>query len=290
LRCPIDGLVALTVPIFHLDLEANDADRQVLAVMIWPNDPELRENYLVTTASLSKQKVKELTPLFREQAFRTAMQNIEVKLHRRLSDREIEALAARVARQSAWKIFGILAEIDEQYLEPHGGDGRLARVPGIDSIVVQAMTDGVRKGSACGEILWNIVTLDKHHPHLKASFNRAERIMVRRAKHEGSPLPGETYRRTKMWREYGPVAPLWAAYNFCKGEAREREIPWSSNQWLKSIVSVSLWFADFAVKFKAEQAKKYLLTVDQVVRLNPELSPSEPCLPPFTNQQLVWAA
>jgi len=152
-----------------------------------------------------------------------------------------------------------------------------------------AMGGGMLKGRACGEILWNIVTLKTRHPDRTASFNHADSIMVSRAKHEGQTLPGVTERRTKMWRKHGPVAPLWAAHIFCRAVAREREIPWFFNQWLKQVVSVSLWFADFAVGFKHEQAKTMLLTEDQVIRVNPELGPTKPDIPPFTDQQLVWA-
>jgi hypothetical protein len=288
-RQPVAGTGALSVPIVHLDLEANDADRQLLAVMIWPNDPGMRANYLVKTAVLGKHKTRELARPFREQAFEAVAQNITAKLGLPLSDQEMEALTTRVARRADREIAAILAEIDEQYIEPHGGDDRLAHAPGIDDIVQSAMDDGALKGRACGEILWNIVTLRLHHPDLTASFNHADSIMVSRAKHEGQTLPGQTERWTKMWREHGPVAPLWAAHIFCKSVARERNIPWFFNQWLKQVVSVSLWFTDFAVGFKADKAKPMLLTEDQVIRVNPELGPTKPTIPPFTGQQLIWA-
>jgi hypothetical protein len=256
--------------------------------MIWPNDLEMRKNYLVTAAALSKQKVRDAQ--LPEQVRQTVLQNVASKLQRELTEDERERIAVIAQINGAKAVSSILAEIDELYYEPQGGDGRLACAGGFNTILETAMNDGVRQGSACGEILWNIVTLDKHHPHLKASRNHAEHIMVRRAKYEGRTIPGETTRRTTMWRKYGPVAPLWAAYVFCKGAAREQGLPWAFNQWLKPVVSVSLWFANFAVNHKVPEAKSTLLSEAQVVRVNPELVPLEPHLPPFSSEELRrWA-
>jgi hypothetical protein len=154
------------------------------------------------------------------------------------------------------------------------------------------MDDGAENGRACGEILWNIVALQKHHHlEIEASYNRAVSIMVCRVEAGGKQqdTPGETVRHLTLWPDYGPVAPLWAARIFCKTLARQRGIPWSFNQWLEPVVRRSLWFANFAVEFKAKGARKKLLTEDQVIRINPELSPIESIPPRFDATQLEWA-
>jgi hypothetical protein len=284
-------LDALIVAIVHMDHQANDADWQLWAHMCLPNNLEMREDYRVTQAARAKQKIKDEASRFSEEAFITAQQNLAAKLGRPLSEHEEEVLAGRVARAAARDIAGILVEIEELYSEPHGGDGRLTRSPGIDAIQA-AINDGARKGRACGEILWNIAALDKHHHgEIDASYNRAVSIMVCRVEAEGKgqDIPGETERHTTLWRVYGPVAPLWAAWIFCKALARERDIPWSLNQWLEPIIRRSLWFANFTVGFKARKSDTKLLTEDRVIRINPELGPIESLPPPFGAEQLEWA-
>jgi hypothetical protein len=279
------------VPIVRMDLQANNADWQLWAHMCLPNDPEMRENYLATQAARGKQSIKDQAPRFRERVFLEARQGITTKLCRPLTEQEEEVLEAFVARAAAVEIAGILAEVEEQYFEPYGGDGRVTRSPGIDTIQAK-IDDGGKKGRACGEILWNIVTLDKHHQcEIEASYNRGVSMMVWRVEAEmkGQDIPGETERHLTLWRDYGPVAPLWAAWIYCRSLARVNGIPWFLNQWLEPVIRRSLWFANFAVDFKAKGSDKKLLTEDRVIRINPELGPMESVPPRFDAKQLEWA-
>jgi hypothetical protein len=242
------------MPHVWIDLEAKDLAEKLLARMVHPADPDARADYLVTVGAIGKQAVKNLAPQYGAEA--------------------AEAVA----------------EIEELYLQPNGGDGRLAHARGVDLIRQDAMDAGGKYGIACGEVLFNIATLDRHHPDLRASKNLAMHIMVCRAKHEGREIPAERDRKT-MWEKWGPVAPLWAAYIVCRAAAGRRGIPWSFPQWTTLIVSTSLSFADFAVGFKASGAEDYLLSEseDVVVRVNPDMEPTDPELWPFSDQELGWA-
>ena len=59
--------------------------------------------------------------------------------------------------------------------------------------------------------------------------------------------------------------------------------------WVALIVSTSLWFANFAIGFKASGAGDPLLSEDAVVRVNPDMEPTEPELGPFSDRELGWA-
>jgi hypothetical protein len=234
------------MPHVSIDLKAKDQAERLLAHMVWLDNADAKEDYLVTVGGIGKQAAKNL--------------------------------GAEAA----------VAELDELYLQPNGGDGRLAHARGVDLIRQDAMAAGGKYGIACGEILFNIATLDTHHREFRASKNLAIHIMVCRAKHEGRDIPAERDRKT-MWEDWGPVAPLWAAYLVCKADARRRGIPWVVAEWVTDIISISLWFADFGTRFKASGARDWLLSEDAVVRVNPDMEPKKPPLWPFSDRELGWA-
>jgi hypothetical protein len=238
------------MPHVRINLDAKDAAEQLIAHMVWPDNADARADYLVTVGALGKQAVKNRAPQYGTTA--------------------------------------AVAELDELYLQPNGGDGRLAAARGTDLIGQDAMASGGKYGRACGEILFNIATLDTHHPDFRASKNLAMHIMVCRAEHEGRDIPADRDRKT-MWERWGPVSPLWAAFFFWRSAARGQRIPWSFPQWVTLIVSTSLSFANFATGFKARGAGASLLSEDAVIRVNPDMEPTEPVLPPFSDRELGWA-
>jgi hypothetical protein len=239
------------MPHERIDLQAKNAAVQLLAIMIWPADLEARANYRVKAAAWTIAQISD----------------------------------GRVAKKIAGRR---KAEIERNYFGPAGGWGRVTAAPSMDAIIQDALATGGKYGRACGEILFNIVTLCQQHPEVRASKNLATDIMVRRAKHEGRAIPDEPHRKT-MWKEWGPVAPLWAAYLVCKLVAVEGGISWLSPERLPLIVRTSHWFADFAVGFMASGARVPLLSENAVVRVNPGTEPIKPELPPFSVQQLAWA-
>jgi hypothetical protein len=241
------------MPHVWIDLEAKDLAERLIAHMVHPADPDARADYLVTVGAIGKQAAKNLTPQY-----------------------GAETVAAPIA------------ETEELYLQPNGGDGRLAHARGVDLIRQDAMDAGGKYGIACGEILFNIATLCRHHPEFRVSKNLATHIMVCRAKHEGRDIPAERDRKT-MWEKWGPVAPLWAAYIVCRAAAGRRGIPWSFPNRVRLIISTSLCLANFAVGFKASGAEDHLLSEDVVVWVNPDMEPTEPELWPFSDQELGWA-
>lgn len=113
-------------------------------------------------------------------------------------------------------------------------------------------------------------------------------IMVCRAEHQGQDIPADRDRK-KMWEIWGPVSPLWAAYLYWKLVAAEKGITWSFPEWSTLIVSTSLWFANFAIEFKAPGAKGFLLSEKAVIRVNPDMEPIKPGLALFSDRELGWA-
>jgi hypothetical protein len=277
------------VRIFHIDLEANDAALQLLAIMCWPRNPKAREHFLVKAALQNMDAVENRITEAAHQVLRRTLELQLPQLPNGTSESVAEALAedlaSKTARQASEVVRGINTEIDALYLRPYGGKGRLVSAPAMESILQAAMAEGGKYGTACGEILFNIVTLHKHHPDLRASKRRAMYIMVRCARDEGRDIPADRDRKT-MWETWGPVAPLWAARIVCRSAAREQGV---SRFGSMPFISCSLWFADFAVKFEARGAKESLLSEDKVIRVNPELDPVEPNLPPFDGKRLIYA-
>jgi hypothetical protein len=201
---------------------------------------------------------------------------------------DLARLTAQALELGMAAVSNVQAEINNDIFRPSGGFGGVAHARGVDLIHQDALAAGGKYGIACAEILFNIVTLHRHHPNFRASKNRATHIMVCRAKHEGRDIPADRDRK-KMWEKWGPVAPLWAAYIVCKAAAGRRGIPWPFPQWVTLLVSTSLWFANFAIGFKASGAGGPLLSEDAVIRVNPDMEPTEPELLPFSERELGWA-
>jgi hypothetical protein len=196
------------------------------------------------------------------------------------------ALKAAKARHAAAAISSVQTDVTNDLFRPSGGWGSVSAAGGIDAILKSAM-DNAKFGGACGELLAYIVRLDKHHPDIEPSLNRATYIMVQAAKKYGREIPAERDRST-MWTVWGGVAPLWAAWAFCTGDALDRGATHIS---LGEIISASLWLADFATGFvpKGSNKRKPLLPEEKVIRINPKLEAVEPPIPPLTDEQVAWA-
>ena len=278
------------MPVVRIDLESRFAGWQVMAIMHWPNDQLARNNFLVTVAA-------------------EAMQHVQDELPRRV-DRMLPDIAARVAATSGFPIeiarvlvaaqaspalveaavSTITVEIDSGLFRPSGGYGRVAAADGREAI--EKAAEGQRAfGGACGILLTYIVRLVEHHPDIPASLNRAIHIWVNRAKKEGRTIPAERSRKT-MWTRWGGVSPLWAAGAFCYAAATARGAPhltYHDPDFRREMISVSLWLADFAVRFKAAGARTPLLSENKVVRVDCKLDVLRPEIPPLTDEELTWA-
>jgi hypothetical protein len=278
------------VPVVQIDLESRFAGWQVKAIMHWPNDQLARNNFLVTVAA-------------------GAMQHVQDELPRRV-DRMLPDIASRVAATSGLPIgiaralvaaqaspalveaavWTITVEIDWELFRPSGGYGRVAAAEGMEAIQKATKGQGTF-GAACGMLLTYIVRLATHHPDIPASLNRAIYIWVNCAKKDGRRIPAERDRKT-MWTRWGGVSPLWAAGAFCYAAAKAPGSPhltYHDPDFRREMISVSLWLADFAVRFKAIGARTPLLSEDEVVRVDCNLDAVRPEIPPLTDEELTWA-
>jgi hypothetical protein len=276
------------VRVFQIDLDAADADWQLHAIKIWPDDFEARDNFIVKAAALSKVTVEVRTPQLAARELERHLQTVLPMLPDEVRLPYAEALAEKVARQVNEIRAGIITEIDRDYFRPHGGLGREVYAPGLDAIRHEAeATAGGKYGRACGEILGYIVMMRwHHHPELRPSVRLATHIMVERAKFEGRSIPDD-HDRKKLWRKggWGGVAPLWAARTLAAPTPGIHRVP------VKLIIQYAHWLADFAVKFRpCNSALSWrLLDEASIVRVNPELPPLEPPIPPLPDQLLGWA-
>src|SRR3954453_10105200 len=145
------------MPTFNIDLAAKDASLQLHAIMFWPHSATARENYLVTAAAQVKHDADEL-PLLAEEASKSMIRDVQA------AGFAVNPVAIKTQAQEQARalVSSVHAEIDTDVLRPSGGYERLVHSPGIDAIHA-ARDDAAKKGRACGEILWNIVTLDKRH-------------------------------------------------------------------------------------------------------------------------------
>ena len=270
------------MPAFNIDLGAKDAPLQLDAIMCWSHDAIARQNYLVTVAAQVMQDAEDLLPRAAEEAVEILMR----QAHAAGVTIDPARLKAQALVRGVAAVSNVQAEINNDIFRPSGGFGRVAAAGGLDAILHEAeATAGGKYGRACGEILGYIVMMDRHHrPELRPSVRRATHIMVERAKFENRSIPDD-HDRKEMWGEWGGAAPLWAARTLAAPRPGIHHVP------VKRIIQYAHWLANFAVDFRPERSPTgwRLLTEAEVIRINPELPPLKPPIPPLPAQLLSWA-
>jgi hypothetical protein len=107
---------------------------------------------------------------------------------------------------------------------PAGGFGMIAKSAGEEAWEgrAKAMSSGAIVGA--GRLLLIVATMHRFHRNLKASNNRALRVLEASAKRYGTPIPPERHLRY-MWRDHAGVAPIFAAVLAGFEEATRRGQP-----------------------------------------------------------------
>jgi hypothetical protein len=144
-----------------------------------------------------------------------------------------------------------------------------------------------------------ILQLKEHHPNLvgksgqfvRPSLNVALEIFAQRTKEGNSDLPPKAMWK-RMWREWGPIAPLWAAVELYERAAAARGAPLLSLhdiKWRRQIVASSLWIADFTEEFRPLGGTAPLLPKNSVIRPHYGTKAKKPVIPPLTDELQRYA-
>jgi len=278
------------MPVIDFDHQSRFAGWYLFAIMHWPLDQIARDNFTVTVAAQLMQKAEDGIPRYAERQQQDL--GVQVAAATGFPVEKVRAeLASKTKPRVAAAISSVLGEIENNLFRPSGGFGRVAAAGGTDAIEKSARTEGRIYGAACGGNLTDNVRLATHHQDITASINRATYIMVERAKKHGRTSPAERARKT-MWTTWGGIAPLWAAVALHETVMRARgarQSSWHDPAFRQEMISISLWLADFVVKFKPVGAKEPLLSENKVIRLNCGLEAVEPEIPPLTDEELAWA-
>jgi hypothetical protein len=95
-----------------------------------------------------------------------------------------------------------------------------------------------------------------------------------------------------MWKEWGPVAPLWAAAAFCETAAKARgafPLSYHDLEYRQELIACSRWIADVAVDYRPPGATEPLLREDGIIKLQWSLEARKPKIPPLTMAQQGYA-
>lgn len=292
---PAAGGLVPAAPMVAFDPKSPYALWYLIALLSWPKDQRQQAYALTTYAS-------ELIGFYDDHGPTLAantLQGTVARVAARLGIPEAEVLAMPQARMIAEHLRehldNVKASIETDMFEPAGGHRVVARAPGVDVLrgQIQKATDGGAR--SVGWALLLVATMQRRHPELNASLNRAFAIM------EATCLerdwPGLSERTLKdQWEGWRDIAPLSAAlWTWTLG----RPPGASRDEWLaaafrtetgvKAVLRWARWFRRFGTTHKARGSRATLLSEAETIDYRVDLPPMEPNLPNLTPRELAAA-
>ena len=165
----------------------------------------------------------------------------------------------------------------QKLFKPAGGHLSAGHAPGAKAMS-QAIANGMRgsPGSA-GLALVYCASIHKHHQVLTASLARSHAVVSVVAKRIGLKVPSDLRSFRAVWKEWGSVAPLWAAVyvNMAAHKALQLPMRDAFGNWngeLKQTLAYAAWFRHFATTHVPLNAKEPLLGADESPMLGNRLS------------------
>lgn len=310
-------------PAIDFDLNEQFADLKIAAIMCWPNDSRKRELNLaamglgimggveevllprliktIEMASrpdvLEKDLYKEITRIANgsKTTFNLAMGFIrgftDLALHGSQEETEVGSFIAACRSENASLIKDFLADRIQPDVRNNllgKGFSTAASSPSIDSVneEIAALEGGDPR--FIGTILATVASMAHFHTELKtASLRRAFFIAER------SGLARAERSLKDAWKQFGPVAPLWAAALVL----REFQLPKSG--WLipmliddtqkLELIATAKWFCNFAASYRQRNSPEALIKREILVLLPDTVEVRKPELSPLPPLMLEWA-
>ena len=292
---PGSRLVTNAAPVVAFDHTSPFAHWYLIALLSWPTDKRQQGYALATYAAQLIAYFEEKGPALASETFATTVAGVA----ERLGISEEEVLSMPQARPIAEAILRDASNargmIEAELLRPAGGYQTLADAPGsrvLREEAIKALMGGARN---VGWALLLIANMDRRHPGLQPSLNRA--IAVMEATCSGKNWANVSDRTLKdHWKQWRGIAPLSAAIWVWQMDPR------AGNTWddrlysafgteigVKAVLRWAKWFRGFAVSFGASKGRGPLIPEEEAVIYDVPLPSAEPNLPGLSRSELEAA-
>ncbi len=288
-------------PTVELDAEWDFAFIPIVAAMTWPRCRRRQSEATATFAAQMTAFIEAISPADVEQGLPKTI----ARAAERLGVPKAEVLSMPHTRELVSEAMRRLPEfqaefqgrVDQELFRRAGGLHSVASAPG-SSVLSDEMRKAADGGAyACGARLLLVARLARFHRDLSASLNRADAILDAVNASRGSAKLPQTRAIKNAWREWGGVAPLWAAFIGARGDAALgstspqetasrlfEDVParWRMIGWAK-------WFRAFAVGHKPPGASRTILAEHEAVLITGSAPEVPPPLAPLTSDLLEAA-
>ncbi len=289
-------------PTVELDPEWDFAVIPIVAAMTWPRSKRRQSEATATFAAQMMGFVEAVTPEVAVQGLRDSIAHVA----ERLGVAPAEVLSMPHTRELVSEAMPIWPQlqaefrgrIEQELFRSAGGFHSVASAPGsarLTSDINKVFNGGA---FACGTRLLMVARLAKFHPNLSASLNRADAILeIMKDNWAGAKLPAD--RTLKYaWKEWGGVAPLWAAYVGTLEDAVLNSVgpqEWALRMRMdkpmrRQLIGWAKWFRRFAVGHVPKGATRTLLAEQEAVLITGAVPEMEPPMGPLSDDQYRAAA
>jgi len=299
---PPPQAAAAAPPTAELDADWDFAAVPIVAAMTWPRSARRQSE---ATATFAAQMMGFVDAVFPEVLARGLPAGIEGAA-KRLGVTPGEVLSMPHVRELVAEAFRVWPDmqaefrsrIEHELFRPAGGFQTVAAAPGA-----AVLTDEIRKAAgggafACGLLLLVVARMAAFHPSVPASLNRAHAVLEAwRAAHPHFSLPADRTIK-EAWKEWGGVAPLWAALAgtievAAQGAPNPEEAAYQAFEradMRRQMIGWAKWFRRFAVSHTPKGASKPLLIEREAVLITGGVPEKEPPIGPLPPALLQAAA
>lgn len=179
---------------------------------------------------------------------------------------------------------------------PAGHYGAVADAPGAERLTEDFELACRQAGKCAGTLLSLVAILDRHHPGVPATLNRAIAIMQSWSTRGLTDVPVDRTIKT-YWLRWRHVAPLWASSIGNVQQAQACELPSFEATLeflhdpvrLQTMVAHAKWFRSFATSHVSENAKYPIIPDLEAMRIIADVAERSPPLAPLSDADLEAA-
>lgn len=274
----------------------------VVAAMTWPRSARRQSQATATYAAEMMGFVDAFSPGAQSGALHDALEREAERLGVTPADvlsmpHVRERMAQFLRMVPAWQD-EFRSRIEHELFRPAGGFQSVASAPGT-----KVLADEIGKAAgggafACGLLLLMVARMARFHPEIPASLNRAHAVLEAwRAANPGAKLPADRTIKS-AWKEWGGVAPLWAALAVTiESAAQGAAAPegavmraFENVETRRQLIGWAKWFRRFAVGHTPQGASRPLLSEREAVLVTGAVAEGDPPLGPLTPALLKAAA